>query len=68
MAKKKTAKRKEFTFQGSLELRGVVFFVTATDEAHAREKARAGEWEEWDVAGAEGVNWTLDPSTCEAND
>ncbi len=67
MAKKKAALR-EFIFEGTVELRGVQFFVVAEDEMDARAKASAGEWTDYDTLGAETVNWELDLKTIQAND
>ena len=58
----------EYLFRGRLELNGVIFTVNAENEEEARAKAKTGDYSEWDISGAEGVNWTLDPATCEANE
>jgi hypothetical protein len=58
----------EYLFRGRLELSGVIFTVVAENEADAKDKAKAGRYEEWDIAGAEGVNWKLDLSSIELNE
>lgn len=57
----------EYTFQGSVTLRGVTFYVKAATEAEAREKARKGDYEDYDALGAETSDWEIHPSTCKEN-
>lgn len=59
---------REFICQGTLTLDGVTFFVQATSEDEAREKAAAGAWTNWEVSGASSQDWKLLPYTIEAND
>lgn len=54
--------------RGTLELSGVIFTIKASSAEEAAEKAKAGEWDEWDVSGAESINWTINPATVETND
>ena len=57
----------EYTCRGTLELSGVVFTIKARSFEEAEEKSRNGEWDEWDITGAESINWTMKPSTVEDN-
>jgi hypothetical protein len=68
MARKKKVETREFMFTGTVELRGVTFFVTAEDEDAAREKAKAGEYDDYDSGGAETVNWEMNPDSLEVNE
>lgn len=54
---------KEYTFSGSVELRG----VTATSPEEAKRKAAEGDYDEYDTSGAETVNWEINTKTCEEN-
>ena len=68
MRKKKAEPLREFIFTGTVELRGVHFFVVARDEADARAKAASGDWVDYETTGADTVNWELDPKTIQANE
>jgi len=59
---------REFVCTGTMELRGVTFFIEAATEEEAIEKAKAGEWSDYDTNGAESVNWDMRESTLEANE
>ena len=55
-------------FKGSIRLDGVTFYVEAESEEEAREKARAGDYEEYDEMGAETANCEIDAGTIELNE
>ena len=57
----------EYTFRGRLELSGVVFYVKAGNAVEAKEKAARGEYEEYDVSGAEAINCSLRLNSIEDN-
>lgn len=58
----------EYTVEGTLTLRGVKFTVDANSMSKARAKAKAGEWTDYDTAGAEALDWRLNPNTAESNE
>lgn len=58
---------KEYTFTGDVKLRGVVFTVHAETEDEAIEKAKSGDYEDWDGSGAEVTDCHLNPKSCEEN-
>lgn len=67
MSKKKPAPSplRQFTCRGRLTLDGVTFILSAASLEEARALAAAGTWEEWDITGAEGIDWVLRPLTVE---
>lgn len=66
MVKRKQAK--EFIFRGTVELSGVVFFVVAANEDEAKQKARDGDFVEYESNTAETINWSINPETIELNE
>jgi len=58
----------EYIFRGSVTMNGVVFTVTAKDSQEAIEKARQGEFDDFDASCGEAVDWEIRPGTCERND
>lgn len=62
------AHEKEYIFTGSVELRGVQFFVKAKSLDEARQKARGGDYEEYETQCAETVNWEINPKTAKVNE
>jgi len=61
-------KLREFIFRGTIEYRGANFFVVAFTKAEAVAQAKAGDFQEIDVLGAEMINWEVDPRTIESNE
>ena len=59
---------KQYIFTGRLELSGVDFIVEADSEAEAKEKARNGQWENYDSSGAETVNTDIVVSSCKLDE
>lgn len=57
----------EFIFRGTIALSGVDFFITADTPLEAVKKAKAGEYDYYDTAGAETTDWQIDPLTGEDN-
>lgn len=57
----------EYIFRGTVELSGVDFYVTADTAEEAIQKAKRGEYDDYKTAGAETINWKIDPNTCEDN-
>jgi hypothetical protein len=55
-------------FRGSVTLNGAIFFIDADSSQAAVEKARQGEFEDYDIDGAELVDWEIRPGTCERAD
>ena len=62
------AKEREYIFEGTVTRRGVTFFVKAASEVEAKEKAAAGEFEDYDVNGAETSDWEMNPNTIQVNE
>lgn len=62
---KKVVPLRSFTCRGRLTLDGVTFTLSAASLEEARALAAAGTWEDWDVTGAENIDWVLRPSTVE---
>ena len=58
----------EYLFTGTVELSGVLFTVTADNETEAKAKAKLGEWDDYDISGAETRNAELTVSSCELNE
>jgi len=50
---------KYYVCTGRLVLNGVKFFIEAANEEEARRMAERGEYEDYDVIGAEAVDWTI---------
>lgn len=57
-----------YMFRGSVTLNGAIFFIDADSSQAAVEKARQGEFEDYDIDGAELVDWEIRPGTCERAD
>ena len=57
-----------FIFYGWIKLRGVAFTVSAENSEKAIERARLGEFDEYDAAGAETVDWEIRPGSIESAD
>lgn len=68
MAKRKPKEQHEYIFKGKLELDNVDFYITASSEEEAREIAKSGTWDSWDVQGASSINWTIDADSGESNE
>lgn len=49
-----------FIARGRLVLDGVDFLIDADSIEEAREKAKSGDYTEYDVSGASAWDWTLD--------
>lgn len=62
------AKMREYFCRGSLTLNGVTFFILAADQQEAEEKARNGQWHDWEAGGAESSDWELDARTVGPNE
>lgn len=54
---------KTYSFVGRVTLDGVVFFIDAPSKTAALEAVRSGKFDEYEVAGAETVDWTIQPHT-----
>lgn len=63
--KKKPDVERLFTCRGRLTLDGVTFTLKAKSLEDAEQLAAAGHWEDWDVSGAESIDWVLRPFTIE---
>ena len=50
----------EFTAKGYVTRNGVRFFIVAASLDEAKEKARNGEWQDYDDKGADTVDWVMD--------
>ena len=59
---------REYSFKGTVELRGVEFIVTAKDENEAKLKALKGEWDHYETDLAECFNSEVEPTTCKLNE
>jgi hypothetical protein len=59
---------KQYIFNGRVELSGVQFIVEAENEDDAKAKAKRGEWEDYDLSGAETVNTDIYVSTCQLDE
>lgn len=59
---------KEFICTGSIELRGVQFFIKAETLEEAKKKAEEGEFESFDSDGADTTDWHMNPRTVEVNE
>ena len=57
----------EYVFRGSVTLNGVWFYISAKDEADAKERARLGKYDEYDETSAETSDWKIDPGSIEEN-
>lgn len=57
----------KYICRGSVELSGAVFTITADSVADARKKARSGEYDDYDIDGAETLNCELDVATVEGS-
>jgi hypothetical protein len=62
------ARKKEYLFSGTVTLRGVWFTVVAKSEAEAREKARNGEYEDYDSSVAEASDWEMNVRSMKVNE
>lgn len=58
----------EYVFQGTVTLEGVDFYINADSEKEAKAKARVGDHDNRDMAGAGGMGWDIDPRTCVLNE
>jgi hypothetical protein len=63
-----TDDEKQFTCTGRLTLEGVTFFITAKSETEAQEKAKAGVWDDYDIAGSSSADWSLDADSISLNE
>lgn len=59
---------KRFWFKGTATLRGVQFLIEASSEKNAVNRAHNGEWDEYDISGADTSDWKINPNTCEADE
>ena len=66
--KKPVPERHEWLFRGTLKMSGVIFSVSAETEAEALQKARDGDWDDYDTTRASGDDWKLDDGTMELNE
>ena len=57
-----------FICRGTVELRGVDFFIEAATLEEAIAKAEAGQFEDYETACAETFNWTMNSRTVEPNE
>jgi hypothetical protein len=58
----------KYECRGRLELSGVVFTITAGNIAEARKKARAGNYDEYEIDRAETINCEMNVATVEGMD
>lgn len=58
----------QYTAEGKVELNGATFFITADSLEEAKRKAKAGEWDDYNSAGAETINWEIRPATVKLNE
>ena len=58
----------EYVFYGNLSLSNVAFFITAENEEEAESKARAGQFDDWEVGGASSDDVKIDPKSLELNE
>ena len=58
----------EYIFNGTLSLSNVNFYIIADNEHDAKEKARRGEYVDWDIGDAGSVDWTINPNSIELNE
>jgi hypothetical protein len=58
----------QFTARGDVALSDVTFFIEADDEEEARAKAEAGEYDFYEIDGAETVDWTIRSRTVEPDE
>lgn len=50
---------KEFAVTGRVTLNGVRFTILAENEADAARKATAGDYADYDLTGAETIDWEI---------
>lgn len=71
MARKREAtpepESREFMFEGTLTLDGVIFFIEAGSLEEAKELARLGKYDDCDMDGASAVDCSISPSSGEEN-
>lgn len=58
----------EFTFTGSVVLRGVTFFIEAENENAAKIEALNGLFDRFEADCAETADATLDVTSCQINE
>lgn len=58
----------EYICRGTVELTNVDFFVTAETFEEAKAKLKAGDWDHYDLDGAECLNANPYPSSLEINE
>jgi hypothetical protein len=58
----------QFICTGTVELRGVDFYIEADNLEEAKAKAKSGDYIEYDTDGAETYNCTLDAKSVEPNE
>ena len=64
----KNTGQRQYIARGTIELRGVDFYITAESEEDARAKAKAGEYDSYEDNGAETFNWEINPGTVKENE
>lgn len=52
-----------YTGKGRVTLEGVTFYILADTLDEAKEKARRGEYTDYDALGAETSDWEISPKT-----
>lgn len=66
--KKEEPVDKFFICRGRLTLDNVVFHIKARSYEHAEQLIRDNRWDDWDVSGAESVDWEMKEDTLEINE
>jgi hypothetical protein len=54
-----------FIARGTITLNAAMFVITADNIEQARKKAREGDFSEYDLDGAEAVDWEINVATVE---
>lgn len=67
MPEKRETKR-DWIATGTVELRGVTFFINDCTREEAEERAKRGDYDDYETNCAETYNWDIKSGSIEANE